>query len=147
MERVHAASPVDAFVLLGDNFYPDGLHADELLPRVIENVARPYCAFVLPAPALAEQLGGACPPNTTAPPPLYAVVGNHDVRAADNGRLQRTLVPALVTNWEVPAADVPVVRELPGGLSLIFVVSEWPWDEAKTNPTAWMSLQRGFRPG
>ncbi|MEZ4293172.1 MAG: hypothetical protein R3E53_22590, partial [Myxococcota bacterium] len=30
LQRAHAASPVDALVLLGDNFYPDGLRADAL---------------------------------------------------------------------------------------------------------------------
>ncbi|MFM7786579.1 MAG: hypothetical protein ACKPE6_18360, partial [Gammaproteobacteria bacterium] len=48
MQRAHRANPVDAVVLLGDNFYPDGLLADELVPRIIENVARPYCDFVDP---------------------------------------------------------------------------------------------------
>lgn len=129
LERAHEDAPVDALVLLGDNFYPDGLRAEALLPRVVENVARPYCAFIAPSPELEAALEGRCPPATN-PPPIYAVVGNHDVRAADTGRLQRTQVPELVTNWEVPSAGVPAIRELPGGVSLIFVVSEWPWDDA-----------------
>lgn len=131
LERVHAEAPADAFVLLGDNFYPDGLRAEALLARVVENVARPYCAFVAPSPELAEALDGSCR-AAPQPPPIYAVLGNHDLRAADDGRLQRTKVPELVTNWEVPSAGDPAVRELPGGLSLIFLVSEWPWDDAAT---------------
>ncbi len=133
LEHAHAASPADAFVLLGDNFYPDGLRAEELPARVVENVARPYCAFVRPSPELDALLDGACPPASN-PPPLYAVVGNHDVRAADDGRLQRTAVPELVTNWEVPAPSA--IRELPGGISLVFLLSESPWDEAKTRALA-----------
>ncbi|MEM9174668.1 MAG: metallophosphoesterase [Myxococcota bacterium] len=132
LERAHAARPADALVLLGDNFYPDGLREDEVLARVTENVARPYCAFVRPSPALAEALVGACPPLEAEPPPLFAVVGNHDVRADDGGRRQQRAVPPLVTNWEVPSTGPPAVRELPGGLSLVFVLSEWPWDEAAT---------------
>jgi len=37
-------------------------------------------------------------------------------------------VPRFVLNWEVPAESSPVVRELPGGLSLVFLDTEWPWD-------------------
>lgn len=135
LERAHEAVPADAFVLLGDNFYPDGLRAEDLLPRVAENVARPYCAFIEPSAELTGALEGACPVASN-PPPIYAVVGNHDVRAGDGGRLQRTRVPQLVTNWEVPASGPPAVRELPGGLSLIFVVSEGPWGEAETRALA-----------
>ncbi|GEM_PF-2088200 len=130
MARVHAARPADALVLLGDNFYPDGLRAEELVPRVVENVARPFCAFVAPTPELAAAFDDGCT-RTEPPPPLYAVIGNHDVRAPDSGRLQRTTVPGLVANWEVPSSNAPAVRELPGGLSLIFVVSEWPWEAAQ----------------
>lgn len=135
LERAHEEAPADALVLLGDNFYPNGLRPDELLPRVVENVARPYCAFVAPSPELAEALAGSCP-TTGTPPSIYAVLGNHDLRAADDGRIQRKKVPELVTNWEVPSVGRPAVRELPGGLSLIFVVSEWPWDEAATQRLA-----------
>ncbi|MCR9096592.1 MAG: metallophosphoesterase [bacterium] len=131
LARVHEAFPTDAFVLLGDNFYPDGLTEEEVLPRVVENVALPYCAFVRPSPELQSALGGACEPPPD-PPPLYAVIGNHDVRAAESPDLQRTRVPQLLTNWEVPTTDAPAVRELPGGLSLIFVVSESPWGDAET---------------
>ena len=131
LARVHEASPTDAFVLLGDNFYPDGLTGDAVLSRVVENVALPYCAFVRPSRELERALGGACAPPPD-PPPLYAVIGNHDVRAAESPDLQQTRVPQLITNWEVPTTDAPAVRELPGGLSLIFVVSESPWGEAET---------------
>ncbi|MGB0618289.1 MAG: metallophosphoesterase [Myxococcota bacterium] len=135
LERAHRGSPVDAFVLLGDNFYPEGLRAEELVSRVIQNVALPYCAFVRPSNALREALGGACP-EAASPPPIYAVVGNHDVMANESVRLQRTKVPEYVVNWEVPTSEGPAIRELPGGLSLIFIVSEWPWDEDATQALA-----------
>ena len=135
MAQVHGTRPADALILLGDNFYPDGLLADELVPRVVENVARPFCAFVAPTPELVAAFDDGC--TTTDPhPPIYAVIGNHDVRAPDNAHLQRTTVPGLVANWEVPSLSAPAVRELPGGLSLIFLVSEWPWEAAQETALA-----------
>ena len=60
MRREHARAPVDALMLLGDNFYPDGLLATELVPRIVENVARPYCAFIDPSAELRPFLDGRC---------------------------------------------------------------------------------------
>lgn len=127
MQRAHRANPVDAVVLLGDNFYPDGLHADELDDRVLENVARPYCDFVEPTAELARRLGDDCPAPTRPIPRLLVVLGNHDLKTAGSVELERDGVPRLVGNWSLPAPDEPAVRELPGGLSLIFLDTEWPW--------------------
>jgi hypothetical protein len=82
----HARRPVDALVLLGDNFYPDGLRERELAFRVRENVVRPYCAFLaLDGPASAE-VAGACPPEqrSAVPTPIYAVLGNHDTNLPES---------------------------------------------------------------
>jgi hypothetical protein len=136
MQREHAETPVDAFLLLGDNFYPDGLFAHELLPRIVENVARPYCAFIDPSPELATLLGGACSEAKRPPPQLFAIVGNHDLLSPDSLDLQRREVPRFVRNWDMPEEDGPVLRELPGGLSLILLVSEWPWSDERATELA-----------
>lgn len=127
LERAHRAHPVDALVLLGDNFYPDGLRADDLLPRVVENVARPYCAFVEPSAELASRLGRDCRVARRPVPRLLVALGNHDLKTPGSLELERDAVPRLVLNWEVPASSSPAVRELPGGLSLVFLDTEWPW--------------------
>lgn len=127
MQRAHRANPVDAVVLLGDNFYPDGLRADALDERVLENVARPYCDFVEPSAELARRLGDDCPAPARPIPRLLVVLGNHDLKTPGSLELERDAVPRLVRNWTLPATDEPAVRELPGGLSLIFLDTEWPW--------------------
>jgi hypothetical protein len=132
MQRAHQRLPIDAFVLLGDNFYPNGLRADELLPRIAENVARPYCAFVDPSAELASLLPDACTKAEQARPRIFAVIGNHDLTSPGSLALQVNEVPRFVRNWEMPAVDGPAIRELPGGLSLIFLNSDYPWDTAKT---------------
>lgn len=132
MQRAHRALPADAFILLGDNFYPNGLLSDELLPRVAENVAKPYCAFVDPSPELAEFLDEPCPNVEQARPQIFAVIGNHDLTSPGSLELQRNEIPRLIRNWEMPAAEGPAVRELPGGLSLIFLNSDYPWGATKT---------------
>lgn len=131
MQRAHRVSPVDAVVLLGDNFYPEGLHADELVPRILENVARPYCAFVEPSAELASRLGGDCPPVAGPVPRLLVALGNHDLKTPGSIELERDAVPRHVLNWELPAPSSPAVRELPGGLSLVFLDTEWPWGGAE----------------
>jgi Calcineurin-like phosphoesterase len=127
MQREHERAPVDALVLLGDNFYPDGLLAHELIPRIVENVARPYCAFIEPSAELARHWRGDCSPVRRPAPRLFVVLGNHDLMTPGSLELQRNEVPRFVLNWEVPAEASPAVRELPGGLSLIFLDTEWPW--------------------
>lgn len=136
MQRAHEASPVDAVVLLGDNFYPDGLRADELVPRILANVARPYCAFVEPSTALAKLLGEGCSPAREAVPRLLVALGNHDLQTPASAELQQNEVPRFVLNWEVPTTRVPAVRELPGGLSLVFLDTEWPWGPEEVDALA-----------
>jgi hypothetical protein len=134
MQREHATAPVDAVILLGDNFYPDGLLPGELVPRILENVARPYCALVAPSAELAEQLSDGC--GEPGAPPIFAVVGNHDLRSPSSIPLQKSEVPRFILNWEVPDEGGPTVRELPGGISLIFLVSESPWGDAQVEALA-----------
>lgn len=119
--------PVDAVVLLGDNFYEDGLREQELAPRIHENLVLPYCHFLsTSAPRFAE-VAGTC---TGRPPglhevPIYAVLGNHDLRAPESASLQRRAVPQFVANWHVPDALVETV-EIGGEVSLILFDSEAP---------------------
>jgi hypothetical protein len=117
--------PVDALVLLGDNFYYEGLDAATLTERVRENVVAPYCAFVaLGAPRSAE-VRGACPAgDPDGPrPPIYAVFGSHDTRSAESRRLEAEGIPAFVSNWTLPQETASTV-ELKGGVSLILFDSD-----------------------
>lgn len=112
IEKEHRRRPVDAFVLLGDNFYPDGLAAKELAYRVRENVVRPYCVFLaLDGPAWPE-VADACEPERRGdrPVPIYAVLGNHDHTLPESPPLQREAVPRFVPNWRVPFGAIEVIE-------------------------------------
>ncbi len=111
---------VDALVLLGDNFYEKGLRQRELESRVLENVVDPYCHFVDLAGPLSGTLSTSCAPDRSAraASPIYAVLGNHDVRSVESRTLQADAIPRFVSNWSLtlePARSV----ELGGGVSLI----------------------------
>jgi hypothetical protein len=108
--------PADALVLLGDNFYPDGLHADEVEARVRSNLAEPYCAFLDLSAPLGSRVAVPCS-DPVRPIPLYAVLGNHDVETEDSPRLQQEVVPQYVANWHLWRDPQEV--ELPHGVSLV----------------------------
>jgi hypothetical protein len=113
--------PVEGLVLLGDNFYPDGLEPGELEERLAENVASPFCPFVrLGSPEL-PALTRACPPaERRSPVPIYAVLGNLDEHSPTSAFLQREIVPRYVPSWRMPRGAVETF-ELPHGLSLVLV--------------------------
>lgn len=114
------ARPADALVLLGDNFYPDGLRASELTLRVREDVVRPFCRFVAPdAPRYAE-VADACPLADARrhTPPIFAVLGNHDIVAPGSPSLERDAVPRFVANWRL-VGDPASVIEMGRGVSLV----------------------------
>jgi len=136
MQREHERDPVDTLVLLGDNFYPSGLLAHEFRHRVVQNVVRPYCGFVEVTAELEDLVGRLCSGARTPARRILAIIGNHDLLAPESVDLQRKEIPRLVRNWDMPLEDGPVVRELPGGLSLILLVSEWPWDETPSRRLA-----------
>jgi hypothetical protein len=69
-------------------------------------------------------------------PRLLVVLGNHDLMTPGSLELQRNEVPRFVLNWEVPAESSPAVRELPGGLSLIFLDTEGPWASVELDALA-----------
>ena len=116
--------PVSALVLLGDQFYPTGLLASELVHRVRHNVVGPYCHFIDRGGRRWDEVASACalPADERPATPLYAVMGNHDLESPESPRLQREAVPAFAPNWYVPRSAAEAV-ELPGGLSVILADS------------------------
>lgn len=123
MAAEDARDPVDAIVLLGDNFYPDGLEEDELKDRLRENVVGPFCRFVALTKRGKGSLREACPEAAALHPvPIFAVLGNHDYGERESPELQRKVVPEYVASWRMPPGDVEV-HELDGGLSLVLIDS------------------------
>jgi hypothetical protein len=118
------ASPVDGIVLLGDNFYPDGLREREFKDRVRANLVEPFCHFIQLTSRGRGSLAGSCdvPETERHPVPLHALLGNHDYGERESPLLQRRRIPEYVENWQMPAEDFEV-RELPGGVSLILLDS------------------------
>lgn len=135
MARVHRARPVDALVLLGDNFYPSGLTSRELVERVRANLVKPYCGFVALRGPRSPEVEAACPTGVELerPIPIFAVLGNHDYETAESPELEREAVPRFVSNWSVPQG-VAEVHELPGGVSLVLAQSEELLSGAGTAP-------------
>ncbi len=124
MERSHREAPVSGLVLLGDNFYPDGLREREFKDRLRFNVVRPYCIFMRFTQRGEGSMEEACPldPDERLPVPVYAVLGNHDYKEKESPLLQRKRIPEYLDNWTMPGGLVDVV-ELGGGVSLILLQS------------------------
>ncbi len=114
------ARPVHGIVLLGDNFYDDGLRRDEIVPRLRVNLVRPYCHFLALDGPLSERVANACevPAARRHPVPIYALLGNHDHRRRESPGLQRREVSRYVPGWRMAAESVGV-HELGEGVSLI----------------------------
>ncbi len=127
--------PADALLVLGDNFYPRGLLAAELVARVRETLARPWCRFVAPGGSRAAELAGACdlPEHERHPIPIHAILGNHDVRSPESPELQRDAIPAFVPNWRLGARPAEV-RGLAPGVSLVLLDSELLFEGADAAP-------------
>ena len=119
IEAEDARAAIDGIVLLGDNFYPDGLEEKRLKDRLRENVVGPYCRFLgftsRGRGAFEDDcaLGGPRRP----PIPFYVVLGNHDYKTQGSERLQKEVVPTYLSSWRMP--DSIGLEELPGGVSLI----------------------------
>lgn len=113
-------SPVDALVLLGDNFYPHGLVRGEVVERVRENLALPYCRFVELAGPRSREVASHCPAEVASRNvvPLIAVPGNHDLESPESLDLQCHAVPEFISNWNM-LCDFVATFELDGGLSVI----------------------------
>jgi len=119
MAREDRRAPVQALVLLGDNFYGHGLRDETLKRRVRENVAGPYCYFLTLTRKGRRAFGDACDlaPEQTHPVPFIAVLGNHDVGLNQGVKLQREDIPRFVGNWLMP--EEARSYELGAGVSLI----------------------------
>lgn len=124
MEAADRQRPVDAIVLLGDNFYPSGLREGELRERMAANVVRPYCRFVDLSAPRSDEVAEACrrQPGDRHPVPILAVLGNHDYRVPESPRLQTERAPDFVANWSMPKEPI-AVRELGSGVSLVLLQS------------------------
>lgn len=119
------ALSTDALLLLGDNFYPDGLFWSEILDRVRANLVRPYCHFAVLEGPLSDSVRSACssPRSAAAGTPIYAVLGNHDHRNDESPTIQRHAVAWFVSNWHVPKGLAQSI-EMPGGVSLVLFDSK-----------------------
>lgn len=117
--------PVDAIVLLGDNFYWHGLDRAHLVERIRENLVAPYCHFLKLDGIRSAEVESACTvaAATRHPIPIYAVLGNHDLELPESAALQREIVPDFVPGWRMSEALTEVI-ELDDGISLILFESE-----------------------
>ncbi|MGI9592145.1 MAG: metallophosphoesterase [Myxococcota bacterium] len=115
-------APVDAVLLLGDNFYPDGLQRFELVERLRRNLVGPFCRFASSDGPRWDQVASACslPEDQRNPVPILAVFGNHDYNSEESPALQRTVVPAYLANWSA-SRDLVEANELEAGVTLIRV--------------------------
>lgn len=99
--------PADALLLLGDNFYQNGLRRREVASRVRDNVVAPYCRFIDLAGARSDEVRGACAEGERRrpAPPIFVVLGNHDVSSEESRELETREVQRLVSNWQL--SDAP----------------------------------------
>ena len=114
--------PSDALVLLGDNFYPEGLRASELAPRIRENLIEPYCAFLDLSGPQAAEVAESCrvPKEARRGIPLYAILGDHDYESAESPDLEKHAIPRFIANWRMPDRAAQEL-ELGEGVSLVLV--------------------------
>ncbi len=125
MAREDRRAPVQALLLLGDIFYPDGLSRRSLRDRMRMNLAGPYCHFLALTRKGRRAVRDECrrPPEQTHPVPIIAVTGNHDLGRNQGLRLQRERLPVFLENWLMPADARSY--ELGAGVSVIGFHSEY----------------------
>ncbi|MEN8160961.1 MAG: metallophosphoesterase [Myxococcota bacterium] len=125
MAREDRRAPVDALLLLGDIFYPDGLTRRTLRDRMRMNLAGPYCHFLSLTQKGRQAARSHCDrdPEQTHPVPILAVTGNHDLGRGQGVRLQRERLPVFLENWLMPADARSY--ELGAGLSVIGFHSDY----------------------
>jgi hypothetical protein len=119
MSREDRRAPVQALLLLGDNFYGSGVTPSTLERRVGENLAAPYCYFLTLTSLGRDKLHDYChlAPEQTHPIPFLAVLGNHDTGRGDAVLLQRHGIAEYLGNWVMP--EDAHSYELGAGVSLI----------------------------
>jgi hypothetical protein len=122
--------PVDAVVLLGDNFYWHGLDREHLVQRIRTNLVRPYCHFLDLTGPRSSEVSEACEieMSTRAPVSFYAVLGNHDIELPESVDLQRKAIPEFLPDWNM-SKSLAEVYEVAPGVSLILFESELAIDE------------------
>jgi hypothetical protein len=128
-------APVDLLLLLGDNFYPDGLLVSEVEKRVRDNLVRPYCRFADLSGLLSPRVASACtrPEEARHPVPILAVLGNHDYNTEESPELERKVVPLYLRNWRTTQGLVETVQ-VATGVSLILLDSELAFQGADLAP-------------
>lgn len=127
IDREHACRPAAALLLLGDNFYPNGLTDENFETRVRDTVVAPLCRFLSLTGEYGERLATSCsiPPDDRRPVPILAVMGNHDYEPPFDGRLQKEQLPRWIPEWQMPQ-QLARVFEVPteaGGISVIAIDS------------------------
>jgi len=125
MAREDRRSPVQALLILGDIFYPDGLSRRTLRDRMRQNLAGPYCHFLAPTQRGRRAIRGVCdrPPEQTHPIPILAVTGNHDLGRNQGVRLERERLSVFLENWLMPAEARSY--ELGAGVSVVGFHSDY----------------------
>ncbi len=140
------ARPVDALVLLGDNFYWHGLGRSELVKRLRTNLVGPYCHFLALGGPRSAEVEDACtiPRRLRHPVPVFAVLGNHDLELPESARLQREVVPEFVPAWTMSPGLARTI-ELGEGVSLVLFESEVAIDDRDAIHAALVEAIRGAR--
>jgi hypothetical protein len=125
LERRDRAAPAHGVVLLGDNFYPDGLREREFKDRLRANIVSPYCRFLRLTPRGRGSLADSCQRRSSPREDvqILAVLGNHDYGERESPMLQSRRIPEYIANWRMPRGEVLLV-ELPGSVSLVLLQSQ-----------------------
>ena len=123
----------DGLVLLGDIFYEKGLVADELVGRVRGNLVTPYCRFVQLSGPRSPEVSAGCHPDRATPAPIYAVLGNHDLKSPESRELQIREVPRFISNWKMPERRAEAL-EITEGVSLILFDSTYLRESGDAGP-------------
>lgn len=138
--------PVDGLILLGDNFYYNGLDREHLVERIKKNLVRPYCHFLDMSGPRGDEVEASCPIERESrhPIPVYAVLGNHDLEQPGSAELQRNVIPEFLPGWRMSASLAEVV-ELTEGVSLILFESEISIDDERAITEALVDAIRRAR--
>jgi hypothetical protein len=120
LEAAHRLHRADALLLLGDNFYPDGLEEREAEARIAMNLVAPLCAFLDLRAPLGPRVEPRCPVPAARrrPIPVLAVLGNHDWRAPESPDLEQDLIPRYLANFALRKGGA-WVHETDAGVSLV----------------------------